>query len=380
MRSRIALAVLIVVLALAGWLIVGQYIRAASVLVLAAEIDGWPEALSRLHTRPVEHRMLEIPTRDGVLRAREFHPEGRVRRTAVLIAGVHPAGIDDPRLVHFAESIAATGMGVVTPQLPGLVEFQIAPSATDIIEDVTAWVASQRRLAADGRVGLIGISFSGGLSIVAAGRAALRERVAFVLSIGGHGDLVRTLDVIGGGILSNEDAGAVDPFGLAMVVASVAERAVPPDQAGALREWTRTYLEAAHLPTHDAARAQLFARADRLRNDLPEPAATLVSRVLASDVAALRRQLLSDVRRLAADPALSPERAPAPAAPVFLLHGTDDPIIPPSESLLLAEHLRLHVTVRVLLTPILSHADVESHLTMRDAGALVVFLAGVWRQ
>jgi pimeloyl-ACP methyl ester carboxylesterase len=379
MPGRVALVVLLIMLALAGWLIIGQYTRAAGVLVLAAEIDGWPRAVSRLHTRRVEHRMLQIPTREGMLRAREFIPEGRVRRTAVLIAGVHPAGIDDPRFVHFAESVAATGMGVVTPQLPGLVAFEIAPSATDSIEDVTSWAAAQDRLAGDGRVGLIGISFSGGLSIVAAGRAALRDRVAFVLSIGGHGDLVRTLDVIGGGILS-EQGGRVDPFGLAMVVASVADRAVPSEQVGALREWARTYLEAAHLPADEPIRAQLFATAERLRTGLPEPAATLVSRVLVSDVPALRRQLLPSVRQLAADAALSPERAPAPAAPVFLLHGTDDPVIPPTESRHLAEHLRPLTSVRVLLTPILSHADVESHLTIRDSAALVAFLAGVLRQ
>ena len=38
-----------------------------------------------------------------------------------------------------------------------------------------------------------GISFSGGLSIVAAGRPALRDSVAFVMSFGGHGDLIRVM-------------------------------------------------------------------------------------------------------------------------------------------------------------------------------------------
>ena len=42
-------------------------------------------------------------------------------------------------------------------------------------------------------VGLMGISFSGGLSIVAAGRPTLRDRVAYVFSFGGHDDLPRVL-------------------------------------------------------------------------------------------------------------------------------------------------------------------------------------------
>ena len=39
----------------------------------------------------------------------------------------------------------------------------------------------------------VGISFSGGLSVVAAGRPGIRDRVAFVLSFGGHGDLSRVM-------------------------------------------------------------------------------------------------------------------------------------------------------------------------------------------
>ena len=39
----------------------------------------------------------------------------------------------------------------------------------------------------------MGISFAGGLSMVAAGRPAIRDRLAFVFSFGGHGDLPRVL-------------------------------------------------------------------------------------------------------------------------------------------------------------------------------------------
>ena len=39
-------------------------------------------------------------------------------------------------------------------------------------------------------------------------------------------------------------------------------------------------------------------------------------------------------------PSLSPERATPPTAPVFLLHGVDDNVIPSIETVLLAEHLK----------------------------------------
>ena len=54
-------------------------------------------------------------------------------------------------------------------------------------------MTSRPDIAPDGRVGMIGISFAGGLSIVAAGRPSIRDKVAFVMSFGGHGDLPRTL-------------------------------------------------------------------------------------------------------------------------------------------------------------------------------------------
>ena len=102
---------------------------------------------------------------------------------------MHAEGIDEPRLVKFAGDLAASGAGIVTPELPDLLHYEITRRLADQIEDVARWVASDRSLSPDGRVGLVGISFSGGLSLIAAGRPPLREHTAFALSFGGHGDL-----------------------------------------------------------------------------------------------------------------------------------------------------------------------------------------------
>ena len=55
------------------------------------------------------------------------------------------------------------------------------------------WLSSDAGLAPDRKVGLMGISFSGGFSVVAAGRPSMADRVAFVFSFGGHADLPRVL-------------------------------------------------------------------------------------------------------------------------------------------------------------------------------------------
>ena len=51
--------------------------------------------------------------------------------------------------------------------LPDLQAYRITPRATDVIEDAAAWMSRQSNLAPDGRVGIVGISFAGGLSISA---------------------------------------------------------------------------------------------------------------------------------------------------------------------------------------------------------------------
>jgi acetyl esterase/lipase len=81
------------------------------------------------------------------------------------------------------------------------------------------------------------------------------------------------------------------------------------------------------------------------------------------------------------DPALSPELATPPAAPVFLLHGLDDNIIPAAESVLLGNRLRAEgVDTRVLLSGLLTHASVNPAASARDAWKLVSFWADVLRQ
>ena len=104
-----------------------------------------------------------------------------------------------------------------------------------MIEDAASWLASQPNPIGDGRIGMMGISFAGGLSIVAAGRPALRDRLAFVLSFGGHGDLPRTLHYLSTGTQPDGTHRAPHDYGVAIILLGVADQVVPPNQAGPLR-------------------------------------------------------------------------------------------------------------------------------------------------
>jgi hypothetical protein len=73
------------------------------------------------------------------------------------------------------------------------------------------------------------------------------------------------------------------------------------------------------------------------------------------------------------DPSLSVSKSPRPAAPIFLLHATDDSVIPSIESEYLAEDLRGHARVRLLLRG-MPRSDADRPLRLSD----VVPLAGFW--
>jgi predicted esterase len=84
----------------------------------------------------------------------------------------------------------------------------------------------------------------------------------------------------------------------------------------------------------------------------------------------------------ASDPALSPQRATdAPAAPIYLLHGDDDTVIPAAESALLNDYLKSKGTpVHLLLSNLITHAEVNRSATKLDTWRLISFWANVLQQ
>jgi hypothetical protein len=60
---------------------------------------------------------------------------------------------------------------------------------------------------------------------------------------------------------------------------------------------------------------------------------------------------------------------------VYLLHGTEDSVIPAIESVLLARWLEPRTGVRLLLSPLISHAELEGLKDLDDVGRLAAFWA-----
>jgi hypothetical protein len=168
-------------------------------------------------------------------------------------------------------------------------------------------------------------------------------------------------------------------YGVAVVLLGVADHLVPADQVEPLRQGILIFLKASSLDMIDKPRAELeFQRARDFAERLAEPSQTLLTHVNNRAVDQLGPILTPIVASLVnrdEHASLSPERAAVPAAPVYLLHGAEDNVIPSVETVLLTNYLRGKTDVHAVLSGLITHAEVD-----RSAAAIEVWrLVGFWR-
>jgi len=381
-KRTITLLLLFVILG--GGALALPYARATALLIRVSKMTGaagsFASAFSYPVTKAAPHR---VPTRQGDVPAQFYHPSTNARgRTLLLIPGIHSMGINEPRLAALAHDLAEGGYLVMTMALPDLMAYSITTKSPDVIEDTVAWMAKQPELARDGKVGIVGISFAGGLSTSAAGRPSIKDHVAFVLSFGGHGDMPRVMKYLATGEELPAPGAVTHPphdYGVAVILYRLAEYGVvPADQVAQLRDGVRTFLLASQLTlvSMDQANA-MFEKARDMATTMPEPSRTYMNYVNDRAVSKLGPVLVPFLQQLGSDdPGLSPQRATPPTAPVFLLHGDEDTVIPPAESVILGETLRSKgANVRVLLSHIITHAELDKAGDTYEAWKLIAFWA-----
>lgn len=346
------------------------------------DLSGRTTVIRRLiPVRPYEVTVVDaqIPTRHGLLEARLYRPGTMPAPVLVVFPGVHGYGADEPRLVHLCGQLAATGHRVLCAPLPAMREFRITSTSVDQMEDVAHWAASSADLAPRGRVGLVGVSFSGALALVAAGRPSLSGKVTAVISLGGYGSLPRTLEYFATGRLPDGTVRRPHDYALAVVALDAVDHLAPEPQRHELAKGIRRYLQASLDQSTSEAHNRVPVDGDT--DELPVPARDVLAEITGRDVDAVGHRLAPIIALLGRDPALSPELSPATHAPVFLLHGRDDNVIPSSETPLVAEYLERHGNghVRWLLTPLISHADFDANGHVADLWRFILFWTDVRR-
>lgn len=171
-RAFLGRAALVFVLALLALGLIALALRPAihthlQALAVLDQVSGQApsKTLQHLVAEPVQLQDILIPTSgDRLVRARLYtpvqHPNGPV---FLVFHGVHHLGIDEPRLIAFARALSSCGLRVITPELPDIRDYRIDPTSIRTIGETTRWAAQQ----AGNPVGVMGLSFSGGLALVA---------------------------------------------------------------------------------------------------------------------------------------------------------------------------------------------------------------------
>jgi dienelactone hydrolase len=140
-----------------------------------------PWILSKVIAEPVRKEDLQFVTGVGEVRGRLYVPDRHPNAPAlVVLHGVHHLGIDEPRLVSFASAMASCGVRVLTPELPGIKDYHVDRNSVQVIGESTRWFSRQ----AGGPAGVLGLSFSGGLALVAAAEPQYRPDFKFVVAVG----------------------------------------------------------------------------------------------------------------------------------------------------------------------------------------------------
>src|SRR5687768_9543219 len=205
-RRRLRMLLIVVLVLIVFVYVAAPYARAMALIVRVAALGGPAQAIISIQDNRVDAQPRHmVPTRHGDVPAQFYLPKTVSERAVLVMPGFNSNGLDEGRLAALAEDIAASGYPVMALALPDLQRFRLTPAATDVIEDAVAWMAKQPRLAPDGSVGIIAVSFSGGLAIVAAGRDAIRDKVAYVVSLGGHGNMLRVMKYLATGVAPKVD-------------------------------------------------------------------------------------------------------------------------------------------------------------------------------
>ncbi|HEX8817354.1 MAG TPA: hypothetical protein VF753_17805 [Terriglobales bacterium] len=366
-RIGFAFAALILVLILLLWRPASEHLRAAGLLmrIQDSEHPGW---LAEREAYRVSESATEVATQAGLIRARLYAPEGLSDAPGmVIVHGVHRLGIEEPRLVAFARAMAAGGVQVLTPELASLADYRVEPGAIALIGDSARSFAESLHQ----KVGVLGISFGGGLALLAAADLQYARYIRFVMTVGAHDDLGRVTEFFVTNRIERPDRSVAqmkaNDYGPLVLIYSHAEDFFPPADVPRARNALRLLLW--EQPDESKKEAGALSESSQHEMDL----------IYKGDKQALAGEMQQVVERHQPEmAAVSPHgHLAALQVPVFLLHGAGDNVIPPTE-LLWLEHEVPHDKLRAaLVSPAISHASMEDTFPFVDRLRLVDFMAKV---
>ncbi len=367
--SRFVAAVVVAVIAVLMFGLHGSAHLRAVGLLLRIENPANPHWIARWTASPVEETLTEVPILGGTIRARLYVPKSNPDAPGmVIVHGLHHLGIDEPRLVAFSRAISASGIRVLTPELLSLTDYKVDHASVDLIGDSARFLSRM----AGKKVGMLGLSFAGGLSLIAAADPRYAPYVSFVLAMGAHDDLERVCRFLVTNRIQRPDGSVLEmkahEYGALILIYSHVEDFFPTQDVSAAHEALRLLLW--EKPEESKKITEGLSPESRKKMDL----------LYDHHQDELAGEIEASITRHRADmvPVSPHGRIGGLHVPVLLLHGSDDSVVPPSELLWLKQDVPRQQLRASLISPIFTHVDMRSRPALSDTLQLVQFMAQIF--
>ncbi len=138
--------------------------------------------------------VLQIQSGGIKIPAALYIPKGRPKFPGVLLChGLTPKGGEEPRVIQFANALQRIGCAVLVPTFPEASNLRIDPKTIQQIIDSSLSLLNQEMIDAK-KNGLFGVSFGGTLAFIASQDLKIRDKIAWLGSLGAFASLEAILN------------------------------------------------------------------------------------------------------------------------------------------------------------------------------------------
>ncbi len=339
----------LLVFVLAAWPFAKDHLKAIAVLQIVSG-KPVPALVADLVGETIRTEDVTLDVESGKVRARLYTPASKPNAPAmVVLHGVHHLGIDEPRLEAFASAMASCGIRVLTPELPDIKDYHVDSTSIKTIGETTGWFAKQT----GAPVGVMGLSFSGGLALVAAADPLYKPEFKFVFAVGSQDSMGRVAQYYRTGEDERPNGTTellpAHEYGPLVLEYEYVEDFVPPQDVAVVRSVLRAHLYE-DKKAEEAAALKLDERQKLEALDLMDASSSHTRSLI-------QKATVKHAQEMAG---LSPRgRLKTFTTPVYLLHGQGDNIIPSAETLWMAAELPSVSLQAMLVSPVISHIDMD---------------------
>ena len=273
-------------------------------------------------------------------------------------------------MLALCSALSQVGFRVLAPEIASIKALKIEAAQIKELAEIFLSIAEDRALTPTGKLGVLAPSFSGALSLAAASRPEVSDKIEAICAIGAF----TQVDTVMSYLLQAQDA---DPYGRFIALKKIIPLVYPEDTLiqGALdaaiddninartvddlNNALNTYLQ--NIPQQDRQDILRLFQDAQYRESLFSRSKGIMSEELAAI------DVMQNIAGL--------------KARVFLLHGRDDNVIPCEQSERLYQQLKhLQKHVKLVVTPFIDHGDTAFHLRqVRDLARIIQGFSNYFR-